>query len=186
MRRTPAASDWRGRYAGLLFSPDEAVAPVRSGDRVWAGGWTSVPTTLCGALAERRTELHDVGIYTFLTPFPWDRPELLESFRITSAYAGPNEREAVLAGRFDYLPIAQFREGGPPPGIDFDFDVALIPISPPDENGNCSFGGAVWFGPSVSRRAKLLVGEIHPEFIRTGGENSIHVSRFARLAEVQG
>ena len=61
-----------------------------------------------------------------------------------------------------------------------------IPISPPDDEGWCSFGGGVWFGPSVAGHARTLIGEVHPTFIRTGGQNRIHVSRFARLAEITG
>jgi 4-hydroxybutyrate CoA-transferase len=34
--------------------------------------------------------------------------------------------------------------------------------------------------------AKQLVGEVHPEFIRTGGQNSVHISKFARVAEAAG
>jgi 4-hydroxybutyrate CoA-transferase len=180
------SSDWRKRHADRLCGAADAVSLVKSGNQVYAGGWTSVPLSLCAALAARHGELHDVGVVTFLTPFAWDRPELLESFRITTAYTGPNEREAVRAGRFEYVPIVQFREGQAPPGIDLDYDVAMIPISPPDERGHCSFGGAVWFGPTISRRARALIGEVHPEFIRTGGANTIHVSRFDRLVEVGG
>jgi acyl-CoA hydrolase len=182
--RTP--ENWRERVAGRLVSLDEAVRVVRDGDKVWCGGWTSVPVDLCKALAARHRELRDVTIHTFLSPFPWDRPELLESFRIVTSFVGPHDRAAVREGRIDYTPIAQFRAGQAPPGADLDFDVAMIPISPPDDEGWCSFGGAVWFGPTMAARSKRLIGEVHPEFIRTGGGNRIHVSRFERLAEAAG
>lgn len=181
-----AAADWRQRYAAQLGSAAEAVSLVKSGDAVYAGGWTSVPVSLCAALAERRSELRDVTVGTFLTPYNWDTPETLARFRIVSFYAGPYERAAVNAGRFEYVPAAQWRDGRLPPGFDLGYDVALIPISPPDDDGFCSFGGAVWFGPTISERAPTLIGEVHPEFIRTGGQNRIHVSRFQRLAEISG
>ena len=41
----------------------------------------------------------------------------------------------------------------------------------------------MWLGPTVCRHARKLIGEVHPDFIRTGGENAVHVSRFARLTE---
>ncbi len=34
------ATDWRSRVAGKLVSPEEAVAVIKHGDIVWAGGWT--------------------------------------------------------------------------------------------------------------------------------------------------
>jgi acyl-CoA hydrolase len=178
------SAGWRERYARELCTADEAVRRVKSGDTVYLGGWTSVPMTLCRALASRRGELRDVTVSTFLTPFNWDEPETLASFRVITSYAGPLERAAVRAGRFEYAPVGRFREGQVPPGLPRAPDVAMIPISPPDEDGNCSFGGSVWFGPTMSKHAKMLIAEVHPDFIRTGGANSIHVSRFERLVEV--
>ncbi|HEY8491225.1 MAG TPA: acetyl-CoA hydrolase/transferase C-terminal domain-containing protein [Dehalococcoidia bacterium] len=175
------AMDWRQQCAEKLVSPEEAVKVVRSGDVVWAGGWTSVPVTLCDALARRRGELRDVRLYTFLSPYPWDQPGIRDSFEVITAFASPADRKGVQEGRIEYLPVSQFKRGHLPPGVDHAFDVALIPISPPDRHGFCSFGAGVWFGPTISRHATTLVGEVHEEYIRTGGENYIHVSQFERL-----
>jgi acyl-CoA hydrolase len=182
---TQTDHNWKERYAGKIGAADEAVSIVKPGDKVWAGGWTSVPTELCAALAARAGELRDVTVGTYLTPFNWDQPAILDAFKIITFYAGPYERSAARSGRFDYIPVAQWREGQLPPGLDLGFDVAMIPISPPDEEGFCSFGGGVWFNPTITRStaAKVFIGEVHPEFIRTAGENRVHVSKFDRLAE---
>jgi len=175
---------WRERYAAQLGTPEEATGIVEDGDTVYAGIWTSVPTLLCAALAERAGALRRVTVSTGLTPFKWDRPEILEHYRIRTVYAGPHDRLGVRAGRIEYVPLAQWREGELPPGFAADrLDVAMVPISPPDADGYCSFGGAVWLGPTVCRHARKLIGEVHPDFIRTGGDNAVHVSRFARLTE---
>jgi acyl-CoA hydrolase len=179
---TQTATDWHSRVADKLVSPEDAVALVNDGDLVWAGGWTSVPPQLCGALSRRGPELKDVTIISFLTPYKWDTPENLEHFKIITAYASPLDRAAVREGRMEYIPVAQFREGQMPAGID-RFDVAMIPISPPDEEGWCSFGSGVFFGPTVASITSTLIGEIHPNFIRTGGGNRIHISRFQRVIE---
>lgn len=179
----PPVANWRERYAHKLMSPREAMGLVRPGDRVWVGGLNSVPVSLCAGLAERAAEVPGATVYTFLTPFNWDRPEVLEHLRIVSLYTGPLERGPVREGRFDLIPVAGFRQGKMPNGVDFEFDVAAIPISPPDEDGYCSFGSAVFFSPTVVEHARQLVGEVHPEFIRTGGQNRIHIDRFACLTE---
>jgi acyl-CoA hydrolase len=176
------ATDWRSRVAGKLVSPEEAVAVIKHGDVVWAGGWTSVPPQLCGALAARGPELQGVTIVSFLTPYKWDLPANLANFRIVTAYASPLDRGAVREGRMEYIPVSQFREGVMPPGIG-TLDVAMIPISPPDEEGWCSFGSGVFFGPTVAKVAGRLIGEVHENFIRTGGDNRIHISRFERVCE---
>ena len=176
------AADWRTRWAEKLVSPEEAVRVVQNGDTVWLGGWTSVPVTLCGALLGRAGDLRDVTVETYLSPFNWDRPERGDGIRVRTLYAGPYERAAVNAGQFDYVPVCLFRENMPPAGIAAPHDVAFVPISSPDEDGYVSFGGGVWFASSVTMRARIVVGEVHEEFIRTGGDNRAHVSQFARLA----
>ncbi len=175
------AANWREKLGSKLGTPQEAVSAIKNGARVWVGGWMSVPATLCTALASRFRELHDVEVLTFLSPFSWDKPELLQHFKVTTAFVGPRDRAAVRAGQIDYLPVGHYRDGRLPAGL--DFEVAMLPISPPDEQGFCSFGGSVWFSPSAAARAKTLIGEVHPEFIRTGGDNRIHISRFERVAE---
>ncbi|MGH7802995.1 MAG: acetyl-CoA hydrolase/transferase family protein [Candidatus Binatia bacterium] len=175
-------ADWRRIVSDRLVSMEEAVSLVKSGDSVYDGGWTSVPMELTAALTARR-DLRDVTILTYLTPFNWDRPELLERFRIRTFYAGPYERPAVQAGRIEYVPVAQWRMHQLPPGLDVPIDTAMIPISTPDADGFCSFGTGVWFSQTMAKQAKTLIGEVHPDFIRTGGENRIHVSAFAKLAE---
>lgn len=69
MAQTQTDSSWREKYASVLGTAAEAVAVVRPGSRVYAGGWTSVPPMLCGALAARAGELRDVMVGTYLTPF---------------------------------------------------------------------------------------------------------------------
>ena len=110
-----AAVNWREHIGDRLMTAREAMQVVKPGDTVWMGGLGSMPVTLCGALAERAGELSDVTIDTFLTPFNWDKPELLRSFRIYTGYSGPLERRAAQEGRFDFVPVAGF-EGVEVPG----------------------------------------------------------------------
>lgn len=179
---TQTASNWREQLGSKLVSPEEAVSIMTHGQTVWAGGWTSVPPQLCGALASRGGELQNVTVVSFLTPYKWDTPENLANFHVVTAYASPLDRGAVREGRMEYVPVVQFREGQMPPGIE-RFDAALIPISPPDEEGWCSFGSGVFFGPTVAKSTPTLIGEIHADFVRTGGDNRIHISRFSRVCE---
>ncbi|MCL6644375.1 MAG: hypothetical protein K6U88_05240 [Dehalococcoidia bacterium] len=178
----PTAPNWRELVRDKLVSPEEAVAVVKDGDWVWTGGWTSVPPQLCAALAARAGQVKDVTIVNFLSPFNWDRPEVLAHWKVITGYCSPFDRKAAREGRIEYVPVSRFREGKMPPGLD-RLDVALIPISPPDEDGWCSFGSGVFFGPTVSSIATTLIGEIHENFIRTGGGNRIHIDRFARVCE---
>ena len=59
----------------------------------------------------------------------------------------------------------------------------MLPVSPPDRHGYCSFGPGVFFSPSLCRDAGTVIGEVHENFIRTGGDNYVHVSQLDRLCE---
>ena len=55
-------------------------------------------------------------------------------------------------------------------------DAYMVEVSPPDEHGFCSFGASVWDKPMALRTAKLVLAEVHPQMIRTYGENFAHVT----------
>jgi len=173
---------WREKWADRVGDPAWAVQPIKPGDTVFAGAWTSTPPTLCAALAARAGELRDIRVISALGLYDWDRPEILEHYRIASTYTSPVDRAAARAGRIDYIPALRWRHGQRPPPLS-DANVVLVPISAPDEDGWCSFGTAVWFGPSFAASDVTLIGEVHPEFIRTAGTNRVHITRFARVAE---
>ena len=87
------------------------------------------------------------------------------------------------AGRVEYRPVARWKTGLPPDGFVERPDVYMLPVSPPDRHGYCSFGPAVFFSPSFCRDATTVIGEVHENFIRTGGDNYVHVSQLDRLCE---
>jgi len=56
-------------------------------------------------------------------------------------------------------------------------------LSPPDRQGYCSFGPGVWLSKRLAQGAKTVLAEVHENFIRTGGDNFIHVSEIDRFCE---
>ncbi len=174
--------DWRARYAAKLTTPEDAVKIVNSGDRVYAGMFSSTPPSLCQALFERKGELRDVTVLHYIAPFVWATPETREAFRLVTLFSSAADRMAVREGFADYLPVANFRESllteitGP-------IDVALVKTSPPDANGYMSFGAAVWTNRTACNIARRIICEVDESLIRTYGENFLHVSEVEFLAE---
>src|SRR3990170_6858552 len=173
--------DWRSQVADKLVSPQEAVAVVKPGDQVTAAPFTCTPFTLCGALYERRSGLQGVRIDHPAGLFAWVRPDEEETpFEVHDNYATPMDRDMVNAGKVEYLPIGRWRGDEVPAGFVAEPDVFLVPISPPDRHGYCSFGPGGWFSRRLAEGAKTVVAEVHENFIRTGGENYVHISRISR------
>jgi 4-hydroxybutyrate CoA-transferase len=178
---------WQDRVGSKLVSAQTAVAKVASGQTVGVGTYTCTPQTLCRALAERgrRGELENVRIDHAAALFCWTSPELRRAFALRDNFATPFNRAAIHEAAVDYLPISVWQSGVTPPHFDANPDFYLVPISPPDAHGYCSFGPGVWFSNLLCRGAKCVVGEVHPEFIRTGGDNFVHVSEVDFFVEAE-
>jgi 4-hydroxybutyrate CoA-transferase len=175
--------DWRERYAEKLVTPDEAVGVVRDGDRVVIGMHYQTPLALCRALAARGDALQRVeienSIATFISWWQDDRPNGLN---VRSFFLQASDRPAMRKGLLDYV-IAPPTRSDESYWLDRKPDVFLVSVSPPDDDGWCSFGMSVWGAPEVAREATHIIGEVNESFIRTGGDNRIHVSQIERLVE---
>jgi acyl-CoA hydrolase len=69
-------SDWREQLGDKLVTPDEAVAHIKSGDRITASIAHVTPFTLFHALAGRLMELERVVINYSAALFAFDLPGL--------------------------------------------------------------------------------------------------------------
>jgi len=164
---------WRER----LVTATEALRVVRAGDSVAVASFSNMPYTLCRALVARAGELGGVRVDHLASLFPWDA----DAFALTTNYATAADRVAVNAGRVGYLPISHWHADALPPGVSPTPDVYLVPVSPPDAAGRCSFGTGAWFSPVYCRAACTVIGEVHEDFIRTGGDSWAPVERFRYL-----
>ena len=108
---------------------------------------------------------------------------MLGAIELHDNYATPFNRSAVHAGAVEYLPIGLWKTDTVPDGFTSRPDVFLVPVSPPDRHGWCSFGPGVWLSATLARNAALVIAEVHEDFIRTGGENHIHLDRLDVLIE---
>ena len=177
--------DWRSKYGGKLVSAEEAVGRVKAGDTVMVAPYTTTPNTLCNALMERarKGEIERVRIDHPAAAPAWTAPDIAHAFELHDNYATPLNRQACHDGGMEYLPIGVWKTNEVPAGFVADPDVFMVPVSPPDEGGYCSFGPGVWLSRTLSANAKLVIGEVQEHFIRTYGENYIHVNDIDLLVE---
>jgi 4-hydroxybutyrate CoA-transferase len=89
-----------------------------------------------------------------------DYAALHEEARATSFFVTPALRKSFAAGKVDFLPMHY--SDVTPCLRSMAFDLALLHVSPPDADGNCSFGIAADFPPSIVGHAKKLVAHINP------------------------
>ncbi|MBV1877020.1 MAG: hypothetical protein KUG79_05195 [Pseudomonadales bacterium] len=177
--------EWRDLCKAKLVSAKKAVANIQSGDTVSVAPYTTTPLTLCNAFAEsaRQRDLKDIRVEHLAANFCWTSPELRGVLRLCDNYATPLNRAACHAGEMDYMPAGLWKSYELPAGFTSTPNVYLLPVSPPNEHGYCSFGTGVWMSPTLIRGATLVIAEVREEFIRTYGENYVHVDEIDLFVE---
>ncbi|MGD8413513.1 MAG: GNAT family N-acetyltransferase [Candidatus Latescibacterota bacterium] len=174
---TVTDGDWKQNYSEMVTTANSAVKKVRSGQRIFIGTGAACPQSLVKALTSRAKQLADVEIVHLLTlgDAPYAQKKYRDNFRVNSFFIADNVREAIQGGYGDYTPIflsdvpRLFNSG------QMLLDVALIQVSPPDDNGMCSLGVSVDVVRSAARNASLVIAEVNPQMPRVFGDASIDI-----------
>lgn len=169
--------NWQTDYAEMIATPEESVAQIRPGQRVFIGTGCGQPKALVRALVARRRELTDTEIIDFLSlaGAPYAGKELAPHFRVNSFFIAAGVREAIREGMGDYTPIFLsdipnlFSSGQLP------LDAAMIHVSPPNERGMCSLGISVDIVKSAAENASMVIAQVNPQMPFTHGDSQIHV-----------
>jgi 4-hydroxybutyrate CoA-transferase len=167
--------DWRASLGSALVSAEDALAQIKAGDRIGVALAQTTPHWLCGALAARLAELKDIVICHLAPYFDWNLPGLNDRFRLRSSYLSPIDRPLYGRLAIEFVPVGIYRAGVLPPGLD-DLNVYLMKVSPPNRDGYVSLGESQIMSKLMARQADLVVAEIDPRAIWTGGDNSVHRS----------
>ena len=176
---------WADAYRARLANAADAVASVRSGDRVWLASGCSTPTELIDALVARASELEGVELVHILTigDAPYVKPDLAGSFRHRALFVGPNVRDAVNEGRADFVPVHLHQIPRLMTSGELPIDVAFVHLSPPDEHGFCSLGVGIECTKAAAEHAKAVVALVNARMPRALGDAFIHVSKLTHVVE---
>jgi acyl-CoA hydrolase len=159
-------------------TPAEALALVKSGDRVFVHGSAATPLLLVNALLGRAGEISDVELVSISTygNIEWQRPGVTDSFYLNSLFVSGNVRDWVNGDRGDYVPVflseipKLFEQNILP------LDVAIVQVSPPDEHGYCTLGTSVDAALAAVLNAKIVIAQVNPRMPRVHGDGIVHVS----------
>ena len=161
-------------------SPKEALAVIKSNQRIYIHGSAHTPTYLLKHLAAEAHRLQNVEIVSISVygDLQIDKPEFKNHFNFNSLFVSASVRNAVKEGYADYVPVflseipELFKQNILP------IDVAIVQVSPPDIHGYCSLGVSVDIARSAVNTAKILIAQVNPHAPRTHGDGLIHSSRF--------
>ncbi len=132
--------NWKDDYKARSTDAAQAATLIRNGSRVVVGHAVGEPSHLLDTIVEHAEDYRDVVIIHMLCMGQgrYCQPGMEHCFRHNSLFVGGAARDAVSEGRADFTPCyfseipGLFSTGALP------VDVALIQVSPPDNNGYCS------------------------------------------------
>lgn len=171
-------------YHKRVVSAQQALRLVKSGDRVVLGHACGEPPVLVDALVARAPELRDVEIVHMVAmgPAAFARPGMERSFRFNGFFLGAPTRKAVEDGRGAYTPCffsevpRLFKQKILP------VDVMLLQVTPPDEQGFCSYGLSGDYTQAATESARFVVAQMNAKLPHTGGIK-IHVDALTCIVE---
>ena len=166
---------WRSR----CISAEEAAKLVGPGDHVFVGSACATPRTLISALEKPSSAPSGVRLIHFLTDgsVPVLGTQPFTSFQRRTFFVGTDMLE-ITPDKLEYIPIAL---GDVPSQIAsgrIRIDVAVVQVSPPDDQGKCSLGVSVDISPAAIAAARLLIAEINPHMPRTEGHPGVSLDIF--------
>lgn len=179
---------WQDQYRDKLITAVQAAKLIKSGDKVVIS-LMAQPKMLGLALAQRKEELRGVTLMSNWTEdYPWFQAGWEESFSVQTGFGTRITREGQQQKRIDWLPAvfglhdgvrykAPMRDG-----VYHGADVFMCKVTPPNEDGWCSFGNHLWYSPTALATAKLVIVEVDETLPWTYGDN-VHISEIDYLVE---
>ena len=174
---------WKEEYEAKLKTAEEAVSVVRDGCGVAYGEFAMASTFLDEAFAARVPQLKNIVLRSTTCPFP---PKAvladpkLEHVMYNDWHFSPASRKLCDAGLCRYVPMNY--HAGPETirrGLIDRIDVAMLMVSPPDEEGYVSLGTSSSITPTYIQTAKYIIAEVNSRVPRTFCDEAsrVHVSQ---------
>ncbi|MGB3067297.1 MAG: acetyl-CoA hydrolase/transferase C-terminal domain-containing protein [Ottowia sp.] len=140
---------------------------VRPGDRVVVAHSMAEPTTLLEALVAQRTGYAGAELFMHASFSGAVRAEHADALRLRGLGAVGSQRGLVATGALAVVPMHLSELWAALSSGSFAVDVALVQVSPPDENGRYSFGLVNDYQIAAVRRARVVIAEINDQVPQT-------------------
>ena len=176
--------NWKTYYQEHLTTAEEAVKHIKSGDRVVMAHACGEPSYLIDAMVKNAAAYRDVEIVHMVAmgKCEYCKPEYSENFRHNAFFVGGSSRDAVAEGRGDFTP-SFFFEVPRQFSTTMPVDVAMVMVTPPDENGMCSLGVSVDYTLEAVKQAKLVIAQVNPRMPWTGPYSLVSVEELDYIVE---
>lgn len=177
--------DWKSIYKQRLKTPEEAIKLIRSGDNIVTSFGCGEPIALENVLFAHYKDYRNVQITNMLLlgETLWIRDEVKGHFSYHSFFASASNRAAIASGNADFttchyyeIPAVLREEVAP--------RVAVMSVSPPDENGCVSLGTNVDYIASTLDYCEVKIAQVNKFMPHAQGKALRPVSDFTCFVEM--
>lgn len=176
--------DWKKIYEERSTSAEVALKNIPDGGRVVTGHAAGEPSYLLTVMAENKEWFHNVEIchMVSLGKSEYAQEGMEKHFRHNALFIGANTKKTVAEGRGDYTPCF-FHEIPRLFEEELPVDVALISVTPPDENGRVSLGVSIDYTKGAAQNAKIVIAQVNDQMPFTYGDSLMDVSEIDYFVE---
>ncbi len=163
----------------------QAAGQIRPGANVYIPIGHSVAKSVLKALGQRTDQLSSKNPVKIVGLTNTASKRLFETDKIVanSVFVGANNRDAIAAGRGDFVPVHLSRVASLINNKSLPIDVAVIQVSPPDKNGMVTLGPTAGATLAAMAKAKTVIAEVNPNVPRTFGATRFHQSKIDHMVK---
>jgi len=173
-----------GNWESAVVPPETVIGKIRPGMSIFLGTAVAEPRTMVRHLmtsdAKNLEDLELIQLVSFGDAVSLHSLQS-KNFRLKTFFSGWVASDAIAAGRVDLIPSRFVKIPQLIASLLRPVDVAIVQITPPNEDGYCSLGIAIDVAQEALEHAAICVGEINTQIPRTFGDTIVHVSEFTFL-----
>jgi acyl-CoA hydrolase len=176
---------WKNNYESKLISLADAASEIDSGDKIWAGGYLSVPVLFLKELEKTAMMLKGTELYSGLLTYPYEflKPEYRGHLTYRSLFMGPLEKKFQHKGNVEIIPYHLSNVGQVLDAV--GCNVMVVEVTPPNKDGFVSMGACGGMGNKhLLPNVDLVIGVVNESQPFIGNpENLLHIDDVTFFAE---
>jgi acyl-CoA hydrolase/predicted GNAT family acetyltransferase len=173
-------------YKQKLISTDDLLKIIKPGNRIFLSSGAAIPSRSVTAIINSdNSNIQDLELVHLLTlgEHLSKHSDRNQNYRLKTFNIGESISREFNQGRVDFIPanlmeIPLLLKSGA-----VGIDIAIVTVSPPDNNGYMSLGIAVDVSNIAVQKAPIVVAEVNPAMPVTYGETLIHINQVHYIIE---
>lgn len=165
-----STTEWQAKKLEL----DDVAEKIPNGSRVYIGSTAATAHDTLNAIVNGPHNLLDINILQFIPG--GELPHLEENvsrIRTTAFFAFDRAAKNIREGITDYMPVSSARLHSLIKEKRIPIEVAIVKVTPPNEDGYCSLGTGVDFSVEAVEMADIVVAEICENMPWTEGNSLV-------------